>query len=80
MIKEKTIQVAVWISLVVMMILCASKGSFSNDEGGTQDGWKVLLEGRSLEGWHPLDVSHCGGEAVGQRNSVPCLDFARQFS
>jgi hypothetical protein len=57
MIKEMSIQFAIWICIVVIVLLCTGRGSFSTDKGGTQNGWETRLDGRSLEGWHPLEVS-----------------------
>jgi hypothetical protein len=55
MIEEKSIQVAVWICLVGIILLCVGTGGLSKDEGTTQGDWEVLLDGRSSKGWHPLD-------------------------
>jgi len=48
---------AVALSLLVVLLCQTDVASVAKDKLGLPGGWKVWLDGQSLEGWHPLEVS-----------------------
>jgi hypothetical protein len=57
MLNKKCYLVVAYICLVVAFFWQTGPASFSRDKSSSHKGWKVLMDGQSLRGWHPLNTS-----------------------
>jgi hypothetical protein len=56
MLNKIRLLIAATMCLFFTRLWQASPAIFSTDRPGSQSDWKVLLDGQSLKGWHPLNT------------------------
>jgi hypothetical protein len=57
MLNKKRLLIATAVCFLLTRPWQSGPASFSTDKAGSHSDWKVLLNGQSLKGWHPLDAN-----------------------